>query len=132
MAFPNLAYGEDCLTVNVASPANCTKKLPVAVWIYGGGFTSGSAAWPFYNLSWFVNASEAAEKPLVAVSFNYRLGVLGFLAGNELSEEGSLNVGLLDQRLALHWVQENIAAFGGDPTKVTLFGESAYCPPRHC
>jgi carboxylesterase type B len=109
----------------VARPTNHSGQLPVAVWIYGGGFTAGSNSWPVYNLSWFVNASVAANKPLIGVSLNYRLGVFGFLAGNELAAEGSLNVGLLDQRLALQWVQENIAAFGGDSTKVTLFGESA-------
>jgi len=103
----------------------------VAVWIYGGGFASGSSAWPVYNLSWIVNASQEINKPLIAVSFNYRLGVLGFLPGSELAAEGNINLGLLDQRLALQWVHENIAAFGGDPAKVTIFGESAYYPFFH-
>jgi carboxylesterase type B len=118
-------FGEDCLSINVASPAGAS-NLPVAVWIYGGGFASGSNAWPVYNLSWVVNASQQANKPVIAVSLNYRLSVLGFLAGSELAAEGNVNLGILDQRMALQWVQENIAAFGGDPTRVTVFGESAY------
>jgi carboxylesterase type B len=124
--FENLVFGEDCLTLNVARPSESKEALPVAVWIYGGGFASGSSAWPVYNLSWVVNASQAANKPIIVVSLNYRLGVLGFLPGSELAAEGNVNLGLLDQRLALQWVQENIAAFGGDPNRVTVFGESAY------
>jgi carboxylesterase type B len=124
--FDNLVFGEDCLSINVVRPLNATGPLPVAFWIYGGGFSSGSAAWPTYNLSWLVNSSQALGKPVIGVSFNYRLGVLGFLAGSELAAEGNVNLGLLDQRAALAWIQENIAAFGGDPKQVTIFGESAY------
>jgi carboxylesterase type B len=120
-------FCEDCLTLNVARPANA-HNLPVAVWIYGGAFVGGSSSMASYNLSWFVNASVAASKPLVAVSLNYRLMYFGFLAGSDLSAEGNTNIGLYDQRLALLWIKENIAAFGGDPTKVTVFGESAYGP----
>jgi cholinesterase len=125
LVFDNLVFGEDCLTLNVARPSGIKEPLPVAIWIYGGGFASGSSAWPVYNLSWVVNASQAADKPIIVVSLNYRLGVFGFLPGSELAAEGNVNLGLLDQRLAFQWVQENIAAFGGDPTRVTVFGESA-------
>lgn len=116
---------EDCLTLNVARPKNAT-NLPVAVWIYGGSFSTGQSS--MYNLSLFVNASVNAEKPIIAVSFNYRVGYWGFLAGDDLMAEGNTNLGLYDQRLALNWVKENICAFGGDPDKVTIFGESAYLP----
>jgi carboxylesterase type B len=75
-----------------------------------------------------VNASVNAGKPLIAVSMNYRVGYWGFLSGDDLAEEGNTNLGLYDQRLALHWVRENIQEFGGDPDKVTIFGESAYFP----
>lgn len=81
-----------------------------------------------YNLSWFVKASQVEEKPIIAVSLNYRVGYWGFLSGNALSAEGNTNLGLYDQRLALHWVKENIGAFGGDPDKITIFGQSAYLP----
>ena len=72
-----------------------------------------------------VRISCDIDKPIILVSLNYRLGPLGFLNGKQMAEEGLLNLGMLDQRLALHWLQENIAAFGGDPNKVTLCGESA-------
>jgi cholinesterase len=118
-------FSEDCLTLNVARPVGA-RNLPVAVWIYGGAFSAGSSSLASYNLSWFVNASTSANKPLIAVSFNYRLSYFGFLAGSDLQAEGNTNVGLYDQRLALRWIKENIAAFGGDPNKITVFGESAY------
>jgi carboxylesterase type B len=76
-------------------------------------------------LSNFLDAATAASKSLVVVSLNYRLNYFGFLAGSDLANEGNTNLGLWDQRLALRWVKENIAAFGGDPSKVTIFGESA-------
>jgi cholinesterase len=81
-----------------------------------------------YNLSLLVNASVNAQKPVITVSLNYRVGYWGFLAGDNLAAEGNTNLGLYDQRLALHWVKENIGAFGGDSNKVTIFGESAYIP----
>jgi triacylglycerol lipase len=125
-----MIYNEDCLSINVVRPAGISpsKKLPVGVWIHGGGFFIGGSCWPYNNLSHLVNASQQAGKPIIAVSFNYRLGILGFLAGSELAAEGNVNLGLHDQRLALRWINENIASFGGDPEKVTIFGESAYAP----
>lgn len=109
---------EDCLTLNVWTPnPDPTAALPVMVFVYGGSFVHGGTAAPVYG-----GANLAAVGPVVVVTLNYRIGALGFLAGLE-AQQG--NYGLLDQRLALEWVQDNIAAFGGDPRKVTLFGESA-------
>ncbi|KAI0975702.1 Alpha/Beta hydrolase protein [Xylaria arbuscula] len=118
---------EDCLTLNVIRPHNVTEttKLPVLVWIYGGGLFAGSSADPQYNLSALVRLSQDAQKPIIAVSLNYRLNVFGFLQTPQVLAEGSSNAGLLDQRLALAWVRENIGAFGGDPERVTVWGESA-------
>ncbi|KAK7952784.1 uncharacterized protein PG986_008512 [Apiospora aurea] len=119
---------EDCLTINVVRPAAETpppEPLPVLVWIYGGGLSLGSTADPQYNLSGIVQVSQAMGRPVVAVSMNYRLGLWGFLQTPQLAAEGSSNAGLLDQRLALRWIQENIGAFGGDAARVTVWGESA-------
>ncbi len=113
---------EDCLTVNVWSQAGLTQaKRPVMVWIHGGGFQFGSSREPTND------GARLAAKGVVVVSFNYRLGVLGFLAHPTLDAEGapSGDYGLQDQIKALHWVRTNIAAFGGDPANVTVFGESA-------
>lgn len=115
---------EDCLYLNIWTPAKqANKQLPVFVWIYGGGFNSGSAACAVYD------GEEMAKKGIIFVSFNYRVGVLGFLVHPELSRESpdkvSGNYGLLDQVAALTWVKKNIAAFGGDPQKVTIAGQSA-------
>ena len=112
---------EDCLYLNVWTPAKSpSEKLPVMVWVHGGGFQFGSGEEPVYE------GSNLARKGVVVVTFNYRLGVLGFLAHPELDREGaSGNYGLQDQIAALKWVKENISAFGGDPDNVTLFGESA-------
>lgn len=115
---------EDCLVLNVWRPASnpSGKKLPVLVWIHGGGFLNGSAAAPIFDGSAF------ARQGLVVVSFNYRLGRLGFFAHPSLTaaKEGPVgNYGLLDQVAAMRWVQRNIAAFGGDPNRVTIMGESA-------
>jgi para-nitrobenzyl esterase len=115
---------EDCLVLNVWRPAGklSHKKLPVLVWIHGGGFLNGSSAAAIYDGTAF------ARQGLVVVSFNYRLGRLGFFAHPALTaaKKGSLgNYGLLDQVAALRWVQRNIAAFGGDPNQVTIAGESA-------
>ncbi|KAK8139436.1 Alpha/Beta hydrolase protein [Apiospora sp. TS-2023a] len=126
----NFDLSEDCLTINVVRPSatednNPTEPLPVLVWIYGGGLSLGSTADPQYNLSGIVRLSQDMGRPVVAVSMNYRLGMWGFLQTPQVVAEGSSNAGLLDQRLALRWIQENIGAFGGDPARVTVWGESA-------
>src|SRR5215471_18727919 len=114
---------EDCLYLNVWTPAKAASdNLPVMVWIYGGGFVGGQTSVPLYD------GTKLAEKGVVVVSVAYRLGAFGFLAHPELSKEsrkGSGNYGLQDQIAGLKWVQANIAKFGGDPNKVTIFGESA-------
>ncbi|KAF1962320.1 lipase 3 precursor [Byssothecium circinans] len=117
--------GEDCLTINVQRPAGTTasSKLPVLFWIFGGGFELGSTQ--MYDGSGLVRDSVAQGKPIIFVAVNYRVGGFGFLPGKEILKDGSANLGLLDQRLGLQWVADNIAAFGGDPTKVTIWGESA-------
>lgn len=115
---------EDCLYLNVWTSAKSqTAKLPVLVWIYGGGLNSGSANCDIYD------GEEMAKKGVIFVSINYRVGVMGFMAHPELSKESgynsSGNYGFLDQIAALKWVQKNIAAFGGDPKNVTIAGQSA-------
>ncbi len=118
----NLDWDEDCLTLNVATPALDDAARPVMVWIHGGAFLTGTSATPWYN-----GASFARRGDLVVVSINYRLGALGFLylgeQRDELSRSG--NNGILDQIAALEWVRDNIRGFGGDPDNVTIFGESA-------
>ncbi|XP_032111020.1 acetylcholinesterase isoform X3 [Sapajus apella] len=117
---PNRELSEDCLYLNVWTPhPRPASPAPVLVWIYGGGFYSGASSLDVYDGRFLVQAERT-----VLVSMNYRVGAFGFLALPG-SREAPGNVGLLDQRLALQWVQENVAAFGGDPTSVTLFGESA-------
>ncbi len=116
--------GEDCLYLNIWTPAQSpSDRLPVLVWIYGGGFSFGSTSTPVHN------GEHLARKGVVLVTINYRVGSLGFLAHPELSAESpqqvSGNYGLLDQIAGLRWVRDNIAAFGGDPSRVTIFGESA-------
>jgi para-nitrobenzyl esterase len=114
---------EDCLYLNIWQPTKVKSGAPVMVWIHGGAFRSGHTASPVYD------GSELARRGVVIVSISYRLGILGFLAHPELSAESpqhvSGNYGLLDQIAALRWVKENIAACGGDPANVTIFGESA-------
>ena len=115
---------EDCLYLNVWTPATSpADRVPVMVWIHGGGFQAGSGSEPRQD------GDALARKGVVVVNVNYRLGVFGFLAHPELTKESgqnaSGNYGLLDQIAALRWVQRNIAAFGGDPRNVTIFGESA-------
>jgi len=115
-------FSEDCLYLNIWSPAVRSESLPVMVWLHGGGFTIGSGGLPPYD------GKALAMRDLVVVTINYRLGHFGFFAHPALDgEEGETlhNFALLDQIAALRWVQENIRAFGGDPDKVTLFGESA-------
>ena len=117
---------EDCLTLNIVRPSGYEgQELPVAAWIYGGGFYEGTTLDPRYNLSFIVEQSVKINKPIIGVSFNYRLSGWGFLYSEEIVKAGVANLGLRDQRLALHWLQENIAAFGGNASKVTIWGESA-------
>lgn len=118
------AVSEDCLYLNVWTAASSgSEKRPVFVWIYGGGFNEGSNSVAAYD------GEQLAKKGLVVVVMNYRVGVLGFLAHPELTKESDVNAsgnyGLLDQFAALQWVQKNIAGFGGDPTRVTIAGQSA-------
>ncbi|KAH9175632.1 Alpha/Beta hydrolase protein [Lactarius sanguifluus] len=117
--------GEDCLTLNVVVPSHVKRgsKLPVIVWIYGGGFELGSST--IYDGGVIVNRSIALREPVIYVSMNYRVSAFGFLAGQEVKDAKVGNLGLWDQRLALRWVQKYIHAFGGDPSKVTIWGESA-------
>lgn len=117
----------DCLTLDIVRPAGTTPadKLPVLVWIYGGGFTAGGSADGRYNTSYLVNSSVSISKPVITVSINYRLGAWGFLASEETQAAQVSNVGLFDQRQALIWINQNIASFGGDPDAVTICGESA-------
>ena len=114
---------EDCLFLNIHTPASDDKRRPVFVWIHGGGFRTGQSAIPWYN-----GHSFASRGDIVAVSLNYRLGALAFthlaeICGSDFASSGTL--GTLDQIAALRWIQENIAAFGGDPERVTIAGESA-------
>ncbi len=113
---------EDCLTLNIRTPTGAT-GLPVMFWIHGGDHTDGSGSDPFYD------SNALPSRGCVVVTINYRLGLFGFLAHPELSAESpqavSGNYGLLDQIAALEWVRNNIAAFGGDPERITIFGESA-------
>ena len=118
------AIDEDCLYLNVWTPAtSAADKHPVFVYIYGGANTEGSASVPVYD------GEGLASKGLVVVTFNYRLGILGFFSHPSLREEASYhasgNYGLLDQIAAVRWVHDNIAAFGGDPSRVTVAGQSA-------
>ncbi|KIJ19261.1 hypothetical protein PAXINDRAFT_167028 [Paxillus involutus ATCC 200175] len=124
-ALAPLSTAEDCLTLNVVAPADATpdSKLPVVVWIYGGGFEDGATS-P-YNGTVIVDKAISLGVPAIYVSMNYRVSAFGFLASQEVKDAGVGNLGLRDQRLALYWVQKYICAFGGDPTKVTIWGESA-------
>ncbi|HEX8505109.1 MAG TPA: carboxylesterase family protein, partial [Hymenobacter sp.] len=124
MNFRSNGVSEDCLYLNVwTSAATAQEKRPVLVYFYGGGFLAGDGSEPRYD------GESMARQGMVAVTVNYRLGVFGFMAHPELTKESpnraSGNYGLLDQAAALRWVQQNIAAFGGDPRRVTIAGESA-------
>ncbi|KAG5654308.1 hypothetical protein H0H81_004727 [Sphagnurus paluster] len=116
---------EDCLTINVIAPATATpkSKLPVIVWMFGGGYELGGTA--MYDGGVIADRSITLGIPAIYVSMNYRLTGFGFLGGKEVKEAGVGNLGLQDQREALRWIQKYIGAFGGDPTKVTIWGESA-------
>ncbi|KAG7420457.1 putative secreted lipase [Fusarium oxysporum f. sp. raphani] len=116
---------EDCLTITVARPegTKANAKLPVLFWIFGGGFQLGWSS--MYDGTGLVNYGVGLDQPFVFVAVNYRVGGFGFMPGKAIQDEGSGNLGLLDQRMGLEWVADNIAAFGGDPDKVTIWGESA-------
>ncbi|KAF4576963.1 hypothetical protein EYR36_004947 [Pleurotus pulmonarius] len=116
---------EDCLSINVVVPTSATptSKLPVAVWIFGGGFELGSPS--LYDGGLIVERSIQLGEPVIYVSMNYRVSAFGFLASQEVKDAGVGNLGLQDQREALRWIQKYISSFGGDPTKVTIWGESA-------
>ncbi|KAI9718222.1 MAG: hypothetical protein M1812_004212 [Candelaria pacifica] len=128
---------EDCLFLDVVVPKQILEQssnrssrgAPVLVWIYGGGFTNGDKVGTGQNTAnpaGLIKSSQSASATgVIYVSFNYRLGAFGWLAGPTLQSNGTANAGLLDQRLALQWVQDNISLFGGDPRKVTVIGESA-------
>jgi para-nitrobenzyl esterase len=129
------ATSEDCLYLNIWTVAKRHERLPVMVWIHGGGYTNGSASMPLY---W---GDKLARRGVVVVTIAYRLGALGFLAHPELTAESarksSGNYGLLDQIAALEWIQRNIAAFGGDPGRNggqhadRLATSQRFVPPRH-
>jgi para-nitrobenzyl esterase len=124
MNFRSNGMGEDCLYLNIWTPAKSSKaKLPVLVYFFGGGFIAGDGSEPRYD------GESLATKGIVTVTLNYRLDIFGFFSHPELTKESphhaSGNYGLLDQRAALLWVKRNIAAFGGDPNKITIGGESA-------
>jgi cholinesterase len=113
------SISEDCLTLNIwTKPQSGEKKKAVLVWVYGGGFSTGSTASSSYN-----GVKFAGNQDVVLVSINYRLMIMGFPAAPALFD--NVNLGLIDQRSALFWIKNNIAAFGGDPDRITLFGESA-------
>eukprot|EP00644_Phytophthora_capsici_P009783 jgi/Phyca11/577335/estExt2_Genewise1.C_PHYCAscaffold_1080005 len=118
-------YSPECYGYGSDHGVSEGANLPVGVWIHGGGFYQGGSRDPRYNLSYIVNEAAEAGMPFIGVSFNYRLQAFGFLYGSAVHDAGATNLGFRDQRLALHWVQENIAAFGGDTSKVTIWGESA-------
>ena len=119
-----MPVSEDCLTLNVWAPKARPGPMPVMVWIHGGGYNNGSGTAALYD------GSNLARRDVVVVTINYRLGRLGFfdhpaLAAERVAGEPGGNYGVMDQIAALRWVRDNIAAFGGDPTQVTIFGESA-------
>ncbi len=124
MGFRSDGMSEDCLYLNVWSPAkSANEKLPVLVYFYGGGFAAGDGSESRYD------GENMAKKGIVTLTVNYRLGIWGFFSHPELTKESpnhaSGNYGLLDQNAALKWVQANISKFGGDPKRVTIAGESA-------
>lgn len=131
---PNPRVSEDCLFLDVFVPENIFKKAgecdnrgaPVLVWIYGGGYVEGDKTASGSPSGLLARSEESPSSGgLIYVAMNYRLGAFGFLAGEEVKKDGIANAGLLDQRFALEWVQKYIHLFGGDPDRVTIFGESA-------
>lgn len=124
-AHGSVSMFEDCLYLNVFRPKGTkpTDKLPVMAWIFGGAFLIGSAG--TYPGNKLIDESVAMNQPVIFVSINHRVGPLGFLGGAGPADEGNTNLGLHDQREGLKWIQDHIADFGGDPSKVMLFGQSA-------
>ncbi|OOF94026.1 hypothetical protein ASPCADRAFT_209264 [Aspergillus carbonarius ITEM 5010] len=120
------AISEDCLTLRVDRPAHTSPadRLPVLVFIFGGGDTIGQIYDSAYDPTLLVAGAAQKAVPVIYVAMNYRVGIFGFASSPALNASDALNAGLLDQRLALWWIQDHIAAFGGDPDRVTLFGES--------
>ncbi|ODO00236.1 hypothetical protein I350_06864 [Cryptococcus amylolentus CBS 6273] len=122
----DLTMSEDCLYLNVYTPSGSSgsdASLPVMVWVFGGGFQTGDAGW--FNASRNLQYGVDSGKPFIFVALQYRLGAFGWGTGSGYAENQATNLGLKDIKQGLSWVQSNIAAFGGDPSKVTLFGESA-------
>lgn len=136
-AQPNVSYfgepsltgpvSEDCLTLRVDRVAgtNASSNLPVMVYLYGGGFTTGSIYQSSYNPAGLLLSAKSHDTPVIYAAMNYRLNLFGFASTSALLSENSVNVGLLDQYLALQWIKANIHLFGGDANNITIFGESA-------
>lgn len=125
LATVDIETSEDCLTVSVQRPTGTKEgdKLPVLVGIFGSLFASGNTG--KYNADTLTELAKSRDLPFIFVTVNYRAAGFGFLGGKEILADGAANLGLLDQRLALEWVADNIASFGGNPDKVTLWGESS-------
>ncbi|RDW95007.1 hypothetical protein BP5796_00770 [Coleophoma crateriformis] len=123
----DVPVSENCLVLNIVRPSGFENtSLPVGIWIHGGNYQQGSSADPRYNLTFMVQSSVEAGNPIIAIGINYRLHTWGFLFSQEIKDAKIGNLGLRDQRAAILWVNENIAGFGGDPNKVTIWGESSY------
>ncbi|KAK1220999.1 hypothetical protein PQX77_016212 [Marasmius sp. AFHP31] len=127
---PRETVSEDCLSLNIFRPSEVqvgsNASLPVLLWIHGGGWVSGAGSRPGYDGTALVERSLVRNSPVIVITINYRLGPLGFPQGKEVDgRQDVLNLGLKDQLVALEWVKRNIETFGGDPSKVTVFGESA-------
>ncbi|PKX93321.1 putative triacylglycerol lipase (LipA) [Aspergillus novofumigatus IBT 16806] len=130
-----ITLNEDCLNLNIIRPTqkpDPEELLPVMIWIFGGGWQQGATADPSltgirgrYNMSYILRQGALNDKPVLGVSINYRVAAFGFLDSEEVRATGNNNLGLRDQRVAMRWVKENIKAFGGDPDRVTIWGESA-------
>ncbi|KAL4952420.1 Alpha/Beta hydrolase protein [Aspergillus filifer] len=123
-----IEINEDCLNLNIIRPTGSYEEgelLPVLVWIFGGGWQQGATADPRYNMTYITRQAALNGKPILGVSINYRLAAFGFLNSEEIRTSGNNNLGLLDQRVAMRWIKNNIQAFGGDPEKITIWGESA-------
>ena len=129
---PDPRTTEDCLFLDIVVPQQLFKKKPkknggaaVLVWIYGGGYTAGSKTDGYNPAGLLARSQENDDDGVIYVALNYRLGAFGWLSGPTFQEDGTSNAGLHDQRFALEWIQKHISKFGGDPKRVTVFGESA-------